>query len=380
LGVLLYFLALCYRVPLYMIQDDSHYHIYSTTKDAWDGMMTAIQLARKSIYWELYIFVDDEVGTTFFDVLEKKAKEGVDVKLIVDWFGSFFLSRKKVKALKAAGVDVQIFHARMHRYRGWYKIFRSRTHRKMLIVDEQIGFIGGVNIHKSMEDWLDIHIRLEGVIVRSLLREFAKQYLVSGGKRSLVRHILSYKKRHFLKNIRLVFDDAHEKNSSVRDVYRQAFLKAKQRVILFTPYYLPDKQFIQLLWKARKRGVKIDLLLPFRSDIRIATYAAYAWFGILSTMGINVRFTKQMMHGKGIIVDDDWAMVGSSNITQDSFFDHYEANVAFKDKQFVKTLTAVLSKWFAASVSLQDIGWKKRGIWQRTKEWLCSMIYRVWHH
>ncbi len=357
----------------------SDYKIYATSHAAWDGMFASISSAKKSIYWEVYVFVDDEVGVNFFNKLEQKAKEGLDVKLVIDYLGSFWLSRKRIKSLRESGIDLQLFNIRKHKYRGIWKQLWTRTHRKILVVDETTGFIGGVNIQKEMKDWLDIHMRVSGKIVHSLSRSFAKSYLISGGKRSKVKHLLRYKARAKHHKLKFVYDDAHNKKSTVKKIYIEALTKARERVILFSPYYFPDKDFVHALWQARKRGVKIDLLVPLRTDIRIATYAAYAWFGIIRKLGVNIHQTKQMMHGKGIIVDDNWAMIGSSNLTQDSFFDHYEANISFENKKVIKKLTKTLKNWIKKATPLTDKIWQKRGKMQKTKEWIGMTLYSFWH-
>lgn len=356
------------------------YQIYESSESAWNGMMEAIATAQCSIYWEVYIFVDDEVGNRFFTLLKEKVKQGVDVKLIFDSLGSFGISKKRIDSLRAAGIDIRLFHERKHRYRGFWKKMISRTHRKVLIVDEHIGFIGGVNIDKKMKDWLDIHVRIVGEPVRSLLRAFAKMYIICGGPKKAVKHLLKYKFRvsKEIQDIEFIYDEASGK-SRARKKYAEALLKARERVILFSPYYFPDKHFLKALWKARKRGVRVDLLIPLRTDIRIATYAAYAWFALMKRYGVKVHLMKQMMHGKGVIVDDDWAMVGSSNIEHGSFYDNYEANVRLKDKGTVKKLKSILEGWIARADRLDDMGWEKRGCLHKAQEWIARKLYRVWH-
>ncbi len=358
----------------------SCYQLYSTTQEAWDGMKQAILAAKTSIYWEVYIFIDDEVGMTFFDILEQKAKDGVIVKLIVDWWGSFGLSKKRIASLRSAGVDVQIFHARMHRYRGWWNMLIKRTHRKILVIDETIGFIGGVNIQKDMADWLDIHLKLEGRVVRSLGRSFAKSYILCGGDKQEVLHLLTAPKTTSRRSLfRCIFDHALPHVSRARNVYVSALQRARKRVIFFSPYYFPDRQFMKSLWEARRRGIRIDLLVPFRSDVRFAAYAAYIWYGILHAYGVNIHFVKKMMHGKGVIVDDSWAMVGSSNLNQDSFYDHLEANITFRDKQLVQSLLTVVNGWRSSSFLFTKELQEKRGIGRKTLSWICFRLYSLWH-
>lgn len=357
----------------------SAYDVYASSKEAWDAMYQTIQTAKKSVYWEMYIFADDEAGKGFFDLLEKKALEGVDVKLIVDSWGTFWFPKKRIQSLKAAGVDLLFFQERKRRYRGLWLRLISRTHRKILVVDEKIGFIGGVNVQKGMESWLDMHVKIEGKVVRSLMRSFAKMYVICGGSKDNVRHLLKYPFRVFKDKVEFVYDDAHARDSMARQKYIEALTRARERVILFSPYYIPDKEFLKALWNARKRGVRVDLLIPFRTDLRIVTYAAYFLFELMQRFGVKIFLVKQMMHGKGVVVDDDWAMIGSSNLEHTSFYDSYEANVKIKDRVFVKRVKDTLQDWMDAAKELQSDEWSKRGNIHKIQEWIAYKLYGIWH-
>lgn len=360
--------------------NQSHFYIYSTSQEAWDAMYTALEGAKKSIFWELYIFLDDNTGRRFFDLLERRAKEGIEVKLIVDAMGSgFAMPKKRVASMKEAGVDMHFFSERKHRYRGWWKQMVSRTHRKILIIDEKIGFIGGVNIDNRMQDWLDMHASIEGIAVRSLLRGFAKMYTISGGPKENVKRFLKYSLHGKDDQYEIIYDDAGDNKSVTRSTYIEAFKKARSRIILFTPYYFPDKAFMYAMWRARRRGVRVDLLIPFRSDLRIATYAAYAWFSFMRVIGVKIHFTPGMMHGKGMVVDSEWAMIGSSNIDHTSFYDNYEANVKIKNKKSVERILYKLEDWLLQSDNFDYQRWKRRGWWQRLQEWTALKLYVSWH-
>jgi cardiolipin synthase len=343
-------------------------------------MYVAIQEAKKSIFWELYIFIDDDVGCRFFDLLEKKAEQGLEVKIIIDGLGSGYdLPKKRSTSLEKSGVDLRIFSERKHHFRGWWRKMISRTHRKILIIDEHIGFIGGVNIDKRMQDWLDMHAKIEGKAVRSLMRAFAKMYVICGGSRKSVQRLLRYPWSKKEDVYEFVYENAGDNVSQVRRIYVDAFKRAKKRIILFTPYYFPDKAFLYALWQARRRKVRIDLLIPFRSDLRIATYAAYAWFSLMKLLGVHIHVSSRMMHGKGIVVDDDWAMIGSSNIDHTSFYDHYEANVKIKDKKAVRKIIFKLEEWLLDSQKIDYQRWKRRSRWHRVQEWIALNLYVLWH-
>ncbi len=355
----------------------SDYKIYSTTHEAWDAMLVALRTAKKSIYWELYMIADDQTGNEFFSILIDKVKAGVDVKLIVDYWGGIALSKKKIIELRSLGVDVRLFEDRKRRHLVWWGAFSSRTHRKILIVDEQIGFIGGVNVRDFMRDWLDIHVRVEGKVVRSLLRSFAKSYIICGGEKQAVHHLLKYKFRVLHDDFDVVYDEPGFGKSRVRDQYLRALYRARERVILFSPYYFPDHSFLKALWQAKKRGVRVDLLIPFRSDLRLATLAAFAWFSLLRRAGVRIHFLHKMMHGKGLIVDDDWTMVGSSNIDQLSFFLNHEANLLTRNPRFVKIMKKIVMGWMADAEMLEDKKWATRGRLSRFKEWFAVKLYRI---
>ncbi len=357
----------------------SLYDVYTSTQEAWNAMRQEILAAKQSIYWEVFTFVDDEIGKPFFDILEQKARNGVDVKLIIDSMGTFWFSKSRVESLKAAGVDLLFFHDRKKKYRGWWRRLWSRTHRKILIIDETIGFIGGVNVKKEMQEWLDLHVKVEGKVVRSLLRSFAKMYIICGGDKQKVKHLLKYRFRVRGDTIDFIYDDANAPSSKSREQYTEGLLKARERVILFSPYYFPDKEFLKALWAARRRGVRVDLLIPFRTDLRIVTYSAYFLFNLMKKFGVKIYLTKQMMHGKGVIVDDDWAMIGSSNLDHTSFHDCYEANVLIKDRHFVNRVKYKLEEWMKESDEFDSIRWDKRGFWHKIKEWVAYKLYTLWY-
>lgn len=323
------------------------------------------------------MIADDVTGNEFFSILIDKAKSGVDVKLIFDYWGSIVLSKKKIEELRGLGIDVRLFEDRKRRHLAWWGFFSSRTHRKILIIDEHVGFIGGVNVRHFMRDWLDIHVRVEGKVVRSLLRSFAKSYVICGGNKNAVRHLFKYRFRVLHDEFDVVYDEPGFGRSRVRDQYLRALYKARERVILFSPYYFPDGSFLKALWQAKKRGVRVDLLIPFRSDLRFATAAAFAWFSLLRRAGVHIHFLNKMMHGKGLIVDDDWTMVGSSNIDQLSFFLNHEANLLTHDRSFVKKIKGIVIGWIAESSALEDKQWAGRGRWRRFKEWVALKVYQL---
>jgi len=353
--------------------------IYDTTPQAWAAMLSAMREAKKSIFWEVYILIDDETGNQFFDVLMRKARDGVDVKLVVDYWGSFALSKNKINELKQSGIDIHVFQPYKHPFHGIGLWIMSRTHRKLLIVDESIGFVGGVNVRHDMKEWDDIYVSLQGKIVRSLVRSFAKLYVKAGGDREKVLPMLEYD--HRVRNTLFDFVYDHPRvqlYSKVKQKYIEALMKAREKVILFSPYYFPDKEFLKAIWEARQRGVHIDLLIPFRTDHRFASWMSYAWFALMKKWGVKIHLLKNMMHGKGMVVDDDEAIIGSSNIEYASFYHNHEVNLLMHDKRMAGKLKRILQRWMKSAKSLDDIKFENRGYLQKFFERISAWLYRLW--
>ncbi len=358
----------------------SSYELYTTTKEAWDAMYRSLQTAEHSIFWELYMFVDDEVGRPFFDLLEAKARAGVVVRLIVDSLGSFWLSQQRIKRLRNSGVDIILFHERRHKYRGFWRRLWSRTHRKVLVIDESVAFVGGVNIRKDMSDWQDVMVRFEGDAVAPLLRYFARSYIIAGGDKKQVRALKRFRVTlHPFRDIRAIFDEPLRKKSYAKKTYVKALKKAKKRVVFFSPYYVPDREFIAELYNARRRGVRVDILLPLRSDLRLLTYVAYGYIALMEKIGVHVHLTPKQFHGKGVVVDDEWAMVGSSNIDQTSFRDNYEANVSIHNKRIVSRLRRAIDAWLRESISGVEHTKKHDGWFHRAKTRIATWLYHLWY-
>jgi len=355
------------------------YKFYSSTSTAWQAMYRAVLGAYKSIYWEVYIFIDDETGQRFVDLLCQKAEQGVDVKIIIDGMGSFNFSQTAINKLRNSGVEVIVFNPII--LKKWWKKIWLRTHCKVLLVDCETAFVGGVNVQHHMENWDDLHLRLSGKVIRPLLRYFAKKYMQAGGKRKNVKHILHPK---LIRGYNLFKDKINYilhspayryRRSPFSHFYHKSLKMAKKSITLLTPYYAPDRKFLELIYKARKRGVKVNIIMPYKSDMVLMQYMAKAFYKISKKAGATFYFLKKMNHGKALLVDDKVGMVGSANITPRSFFENHEANVTFTDEQMVGELNSILEFWKNQADPLLELDFKKQGWFKRFKNW-CAMRLR----
>jgi len=358
------------------------YNFYKTSGEAWTAMYQAISVAQISIYWEIYALVDDSAGSSFVSLLCQKAREGIEVRLVIDAFGSYDLSNNALNEMRSAGVDVQIFNAFYPDWniKAWVRRVWHRTHRKILVIDEEVSFIGGVNVRADHTDWDDLHMRMTGKIIRPMLYGFAKSYLSAGGNKKEVKRLLHPKLTMGFNNLKekvnlilhAPLNSPHV--SPFKKLYSQALSTAKESFNLLSPYYVPDHKFVELINKASRRGVKVNILLPWRTDIKIMQYIADSFYGISEKAGAAFYFLKKMNHGKAVSSDNRLGIVGSSNFTNRSFFYDQEAGVAFSDEKMVEELNGILDSWKQSAIPLTDLGTGKRRWYARFRDWWLNAI------
>lgn len=356
------------------------YNFYRTTSEAWDSMYQALSQAKKSIYWEVYIFVDDEIGTKFLGVLAEKARAGVEVKLIIDAFGSTQFSAAAEKFCEKAGVEILKYNRMYPELRIWSWLTRllHRNHRKVLIIDEEIVFLGGVNVKDEFHSWDDIYVKIEGKIGRPLLRGFAKSYVSAGGKKTNVRRFLHPKLLYlpeWRKKIRFIVHSgtgAYLPRS--KRFYLKAIAMAKESVNLLTPYYAPDPQFLRAIALARRRGVKVNIFLPLRIDLGFMSWIARSFYELTIKSGANIYLLPAMHHGKALSVDDKLGLVGSINLVPSSFSRNEETAVSFTDENMVRDLNLLFNDLKNKAEPLNLENWKKRSWHERAREWIMEKL------
>jgi len=330
------------------------YKFYTTSVKAWDGILNDLIQAKKTIYIEMYIFLEDTFQThNFFNILERKAKTGLNVVVIVDAYGSNAILFSSVDRLRKAGVEFIFFSH-------WFK----RMHRKLIIIDEEIAFLGGVNIYKKISNWQDLHIRLVGKIVKPLLKSFAKSYEQCGGKD---KEVFNFNSAPIAKKIKSWVIDSWEetdKQSSFKNYYQKKIAEAKISVEILTPYLLPPRWLLAVLDNAAKRGVLVSIIVPQSTDFRILDRINYINACRLNSVGVKFYFTKKMNHGKAMIIDSLEAVIGSQNLDILSFKYNLEIGVFFTQKKEVDFLSHIFDQWRKESIRI-ELDYKKLNLSDR---------------
>jgi len=262
-------------------------------------MFEAIENAKESVYLEMYIFTEDMLQYDFFKLLKEKARRGISVKVILDSFGSMSFSGKAVAGFKEVGVEMLFFN---HLFHG--------THRKILVVDEERAFIGGVNFSQKFLSWDDLMVEMRGTLVKYIVRSFAKVYVECGGKDP---KIVAKNRTTILDETRtwLVENFPSRKKFILKKLYKEHLSKAEKSIILSTPYFVPNFWLIGVLHQAVLRGVKVEILIPKTTDRYIINH--FFMFK-LAKLGVLFYLGPKMNHSKIMIIDDKEGMVGSQNL------------------------------------------------------------------
>ncbi len=355
-----------------MNNSQNKWWIYLSSDLAWQAMLKCANDAKKSIHFEQFIFCNDSIGLKFADIFEKKAKAGVEVKLLLDTVGSydFYLSNLAL-SLRAAGVQIAFFHPvrfwQIRRMR--FLIFRD--HRKIAIIDGKVGFIGGVGIWDKMKNWRDTHVKLSGPIVEELSESFSTMWIKATRKR-----FARFKKPNSaLSDFYLATNSPHYRQRFLRRAVLRAVRRSRKKVYLTTPYFVADLFFFRALRKAARRGVDVRVLIPESSDHKIVDQASRYHFTFCLRAGIKIYLYRgNILHAKTMIVDDNWSTLGSSNMDNQSFYLNHEANIISRNISFTEQLRAQFINDIENSNEVIFHIWKKRPFHKKAVEFLASLF------
>jgi len=326
------------------------YKFFTNSQRAWQAMFDSMSMAQESIYLEMYIFVDDMQEFNFLNLLKEKAKSGVKVRIIVDSFGSYDLSKGGISSLREAGAEVIFFSYFLH-----------RTHRKILIVDEEVAFIGGVNLEQRMNQWIDLVVRVQGRLVKSISRSFAKAYVKSGGKdQSLIilnKEVVLNKAKTWIMEHFPISNKFH-----LKKIYKEALRDSEKSVLLVSPYFVPKRWLIGAMHQAVLRGVKVEVLIPKVTDIFFVDRVNHFYIYKMSKLGVSFFIEPKMNHAKLLIIDEKEGMIGSNNLDNFSFEFNSEIGVFIKSNEAIRKLLKITNEWKRESVLFDPKSYKPKWI------------------
>ena len=332
-------------------------------------MLEAIRNAESTVNLETYVYWSGAIGHAFSEALSERAISGVQVRVIIDTIGSSNLNQSDVKEMTDAGVHLVKYHPlRWYDFGGSSKS-SNRTHRKLLIVDGWLAFTGGVGISDdwlgnadSLKHWRDNHYMVEGPAVSQLQAAFVETWMGTTGE---VLHGDTYFPE--LPNVgeqwAQVFNSSSRGGSqSMELMYILSITAAEKNIRLASAYFVPDKLTLEALVDARKRGVKVQIIVPGETiDIAIVRNASRARWGDLLRAGVEIyEYQPTMYHTKAMVVDDAWVSIGSANLDNLSFQLNEETNLNLLDHDFAMKQVGIFEDDLSHSRQITYEMWQKR--------------------
>ncbi len=344
------------------------------------SMLAAIRAARKTINLEFYIYWDGEIGRHFAEALAERSRAGVAVKVILDAVGSAPMSRTLVDFMQRNGVDVEWYHPLR-----WYTLsrFNHRTHRKLLVVDGEAGFSGGVGIADewlgdadTKNHWRETVARVEGPVVTQMQFAFMDNWVKSRGELLTGLDYFPAVGPRGTQLAQVIKSSPSEGSSTVKLLYIVSMVSARQRIWISNAYFVPDKDTIRALESAVRRGVDVRVIVPGELvDVPIVRQASRLHYGDLLDRGIRLfEYQPTMMHAKTMVVDGIWSTIGSSNFDDRSFRLNDEVNVNIFDEAIAARMEAMFEEDLARSEEIKIRPWMKRPRFSRVREWIAGVI------
>jgi cardiolipin synthase len=355
--------------------------ILQTGKKTFESILKAIDDAKSSIHLEFYIIENDEIGNLIKDKLVAKAKEGVEVRLIYDDVGSWSLPKRFIKELVNAGAEAYPF------MKVNFPLLTSkvnyRNHRKIIVVDGRVAFMGGMNIadrylkgDSTLGTWFDTVLRIEGEAVRTLQVIFLVDWFF------VSRIIISDRDKYFPEYsvntqhaLQVTASGPDSDWASIMQAFFVAITKAKKHIYIASPYFIPNESILTALKTASLSGVDVRIMLPGKSDSTVVYWSSMSYVSELLKAGIKVYlFQGGFNHSKILMIDGSFASVGSANMDIRSFEDNFELLTMVYDKELTIQLENQYLKDLRRSKKINLKYWESRSLKQNFKESLARLF------
>ncbi|MDQ3617050.1 MAG: phospholipase D-like domain-containing protein [Actinomycetota bacterium] len=349
---------------------------YTFGMDLYDAMLEAIEGASQQILLESYIWKGDETGERFKQALTEAAGRGVEVFAIYDGFANLIVAPHfKRFAPRVRVLRYPVYTA------GWrfFDLRRyGRDHRKILVVDEEVAFVGGYNIGSAYAtEWRDTHVRVTGPGVWDLKRAFADFWNLNRGthKQAVGRPLLLQSPSDWEPRIRVHRNVPRQWMFPIRSMYIEAISRAYHHIYMTHAYFIPDPDFVQALTVAARRGVDVRLLLPAVSNHVVADWLSRGYYDQLLTSGVRIfLFQGAMVHAKTSTIDGRWSTVGTANLDRLSMTGNYEINVEFIDPAMASKMEEIFQTDLSNARELKTAEWEARGVHRRFTEALLAPL------
>lgn len=351
-------------------------------KETFSNIIEELKKARHHIHLEYYIVRDDRIGGVLKDVLIQKVREGVKVRFLYDAVGSWKLARSYIDELKNAGVEMVAFgplHLPLLNNK-----FNFRNHRKIIVIDGSVGFIGGLNIgdeylghDPKFGSWRDTHLIMKGEAVRTLQIIFLQDWYYSTNNSFLTDEYLltGVPVHHEHGGVQLIGGGPDSEWTIIKSIFFKMITSAEKSVWIASPYFVPDDDIFQALKVAALSGLDVRLLVPKNPDKHIVFHASRTYFPELLASGVRIfQYNEGFMHSKIIIVDDQLASIGTTNMDMRSFHLNFEVNAFLYRTESTQQLVNDFLEDIKVSQEVEIVAFSKRNFGLKVLESTCRLL------
>lgn len=348
--------------------------------ETFKAIFAAIEKAQHHIHLEYYIFANDSIGKKLTDLLLKKRAEGIEVRIIVDDVGSWSLKRKYFEHLRKNRIE--IFPFMEVRFPRLTSKVNYRNHRKIIVIDGNVGFIGGINVtdrylngSKKLGPWRDTHLKITGDAATNLQIIFlADWYFVSGNNLLEKTYLHKFTEADGVP-VQIAAGGPDHDWEGIAQAFFAAITNARKRVYLATPYLMPPPPLLLALQTAALSNVDVRIIIPQKSDSKISKWGSFSYVEKLLEAGVKVYFyTRGFTHSKYMLVDDSFSTIGTTNFDFRSFETNFEANAFIYNQGFNEELEQLFMEDLQNSRLIKLSQWRKRGWFFKLRESLAHII------
>jgi len=365
-----------------VLTQDNDVQIYTDGTDKFEALINDIENAKEHIHIQYYIFKLDNLGNRLLNALIERAKNGVKVRILYDDMGSRRLKKKKFSELIKYGGEVEVFFPAILPLLNPRLNFRN--HRKIVVIDGRIGYIGGFNVgdeylglSKKFGYWRDTHLRIEGSSVHPLQTRFLLDW-----NQASIRNRVHYSERYFPAiptkgdtAIQIVSSGPDTEWANIKNGYIKLISSAKKHIYIQTPYFIPDESFLDAVKIAALSGIDVRIMIPNKPDHMFVYWATYSYVGLLLDAGAKIYiYDKGFIHAKMVVVDDEAASVGTANIDNRSFTLNFEVNTFIYDIEVSHSLSEIFERDMLDSYELTKALYAERSLWIKFKESVSRLL------
>lgn len=362
--------------------NDNSVKVFTDGNEKFDALLEDIKQARNFIHIQYYIIRNDVLFNRIREALVEKAKEGVEVRILYDGMGCRAVPPRYWKKLKADGIQcVEFFPALMRRL---HLRINYRNHRKIVVIDNQVAYVGGYNIGKEYIGlsakfgyWRDTHLRIQGTAVNALQIRFILDWNYAARENLFQQeqYFLTQHKSKGHTRMQIVSSGPDSALQNIRNNYLRLINKAKKSIYIQTPYFIPDESIFNALIIAIQSGVEVNIMIPCKPDHPFVYWATYSYVGDMIMAGANCyTYNNGFLHAKGLIIDGKVYSYGTANMDIRSFSLNFEVNAVVYDKEEAQKMEKIFKEDLKYCSNISKDRYSRRKLSIRIKEQFCRLL------